>query len=469
MAERLPKSATAYIALLTLLAVGAMTDAYRQHPITAQEIPLLSLLIVVGIYSGNLKVSLFSKQNKHQAASISLGFITTILSLLVYGPFIGIVTGVSTIINSKIKNEDIHKIIFNISNVILTSYTTSHLFNALNINNILTKGVFTNNSTSNISEALLSVVYILTSVLFHHIINSIFFTIAISLSMKWTSKKSFSFFRNNTLWVMPTYLAAGCFITMLAWIIFNVQKGHFSVVALLLAVLPQPLLYFHNLKLHRERDEERERRFQELESLYSSMVQAMGRAIEAKDRYTQEHIARVVAMSMAIGRKLTLPEDKLRALEVGAALHDIGKIAIPEAVLNKPGKLTPEEFELIKEHAALGSDILQPVPFPPEVVEAVRHHHEKWDGSGYPDKLAGNNIPLMARIVAVADVYDALTSDRPYRAAWSHERAMEFMRSQVGTHFNPEIFAAFESAMLESPELCSQAVDPEPPALRRAA
>lgn len=174
-------------------------------------------------------------------------------------------------------------------------------------------------------------------------------------------------------------------------------------------------------------------------------------------------------MSMAIGRKLTLPEDKLRALEVGAALHDIGKIAIPEAVLNKPGKLTPEEFELIKEHAALGSDILQPVPFPPEVVEAVRHHHEKWDGSGYPDKLAGNNIPLMARIVAVADVYDALTSDRPYRAAWSHERAMEFMRSQVGTHFNPEIFAAFESAMLESPELCSQAVDPEPPALRRAA
>jgi putative nucleotidyltransferase with HDIG domain len=446
-----------------------MSDAYRQHPVTIHEIPLLSLLIVVGVYSGNLKVSLFSKQNKLQAATISLGFITTILSLLVYGPVIGIITGISTIINANTKKEDIQKTIFNLSNVTLTSYTTYHFLDSLNINTTTINKIFTNNNIYNISESVISVVYILASVLFHHIVNSLLFTVAISLSMKWTSKKSFSFFRNNTLWVMPTYLAAGCFITMLAWIIFNLQQKSYSVVTLLLVILPQPLLYFHNLRLHRERDEERERRFKELESLYSSMVQAMGRAIEAKDRYTQEHIARVVAMSMAIGRKLTLPEDKLRALEVGAALHDIGKIAIPEAVLNKPGKLTPEEFELIKEHAALGSDILQPVPFPPEVVEAVRHHHEKWDGSGYPDKLAGNNIPLMARIVAVADVYDALTSDRPYRAAWSHDRAMEFMRSQVGTHFNPEIFAAFESAMLESPELCSQAIDPEPPALRRAA
>jgi putative nucleotidyltransferase with HDIG domain len=287
--------------------------------------------------------------------------------------------------------------------------------------------------------------------------------------MKWKKEKAFQFFAQNTLWVTPTYLIAGCFIIMCSWIIFNLNANFFRVVPLCIVVLPQPLLYLHNLRLHRERDEERERRFQELESLYSSMVQAMGRAIEAKDRYTQEHIARVVAMAMAIGEQLHLPEDKLRALEVGAALHDIGKIAIPDTVLNKPGKLTEEEFNLIKEHAALGSEILQPVPFPPEVVEAVRHHHEKWDGTGYPDRLKAEEIPLMARIVAVADVYDALTSDRPYRAAWSHAKAMEFMSSQAGTHFNVEIFAAFEAAMELNPTLRSQAPESNPPQLRLAA
>lgn len=470
MAERLPKSATAYISLLALLAIGALADAFRHLHLRPHDIPFLPLLVVAGIYSGNLKVSLFSNQKGNNSAYITLGFITTIISLLIYGPFVGMIIGITTLITPSVKAHDSHKKIFNISSIIITNYITSLVINLPSY--IFGKDfstIFTDDSRYSLTASISSTVALLASVLCYHIVSCSLLTIVISLSMKWDIKKSLKFLQNNTLWVTPTYLAAGCFITMCAWIIINIQADAYRVVPLCLVILPQPLLYLHNLRLHRERDEERERRFQELESLYSSMVQAMGRAIEAKDRYTQEHIARVVGMSMAIGRQLSLPEDKLRALEVGAALHDIGKIAIPEAVLNKPGKLTPEEFELIKEHATLGSDILQPVPFPPEVVEAVRHHHEKWDGSGYPDKLAGNNIPLMARIVAVADVYDALTSDRPYRAAWSHQRAMEFMSSQVGTHFNPDIFSAFVMAMEENPELCSQASDPEPSTLRRAA
>jgi HD-GYP domain-containing protein (c-di-GMP phosphodiesterase class II) len=142
---------------------------------------------------------------------------------------------------------------------------------------------------------------------------------------------------------------------------------------------------------------------------------------------------------------------------VGAALHDIGKIAIPDTILNKPGGLTDDEFTLVQGHVALGSEILAPVPFPPEVIEAVRFHHEKWNGTGYPHHLVGDSIPLVARIIAVADVYDALTSNRPYRPAWSHERALDHMRSEVGKHFNAEVFAAFEAALEENPQLATTA------------
>ena len=444
-------------------------DASLRHPLTLADVTLLLVLIPIGVFSGSFRVALTSHKEGKNSASITLGFIIAIVSLFTSGPLVGIIVGCATMVQSVYKNKAFYRKIFNICAIIITCWTTYRFIILAGIINLDSMQLFTSHKIENILPSFFLTLVLLAGILTHHIVNSLLTTIAMALFAKWNLKKTYDFIVNSILWVIPTYLVAGCFIIMSTWVLFNLANGNFGVIPLCLVILPQPFLYLHNLRLHRERDEEREKRFQELESLYSSMVQAMGRAIEAKDRYTQEHIGRVVRMSLAIGQELGLSEKKLRTLEVGAALHDIGKIAIPDTVLNKPGKLTPEEFDLVKEHAALGSEILQPVPFPPEVVEAVRHHHEKWDGTGYPDRLVGESIPLVARIVAVADVYDALTSNRPYRAAWSHQKAISFMKSQVNTHFNAEIFAAFEIVMKENPAICSQAVDPEPVTFLRAA
>jgi putative nucleotidyltransferase with HDIG domain len=137
-------------------------------------------------------------------------------------------------------------------------------------------------------------------------------------------------------------------------------------------------------------------------------------------------------------------------LRMGAFLHDVGKTGVPTEVLNKPGKLTDEEFELMKRHTVLGDAIISETPFPWDIRPIVRNHHERWNGTGYPDRLAGENIPYHARILCVADVYDALTTARSYRGAMSHEQAMEIMRKESGTTFDPELFALFDSLMAQA-------------------
>lgn len=238
--------------------------------------------------------------------------------------------------------------------------------------------------------------------------------------------------------------------------------------------IPVAVTILREQTLRRERDDEHARRLEEqqayiseleqrrselqlrqseIEEMYASTVEAFALAIDAKDRYTQEHIQRVKKVAVAVAHQMGLQGDQLRAIEVGAALHDIGKIAIPEHILNKPGRLNPDEFDVIKRHAEMGARILQPVHFPYPVLGVVRSHHEKWDGTGYPDALAGEDIPLGGRILAVADVYDALTSDRPYRESWDHERAAEYLTQQSGIHFDPDVVDAFHRAMAEDPAL----------------
>ncbi len=169
-------------------------------------------------------------------------------------------------------------------------------------------------------------------------------------------------------------------------------------------------------------------------------------AVEAKDPYTGRHLRRLVEYAGRISQALALPPRAERINEYGAILHDIGKIGVPEAILNKPGKLTPEEFAIIKQHPEIGERICQPLRFGPEIGPIVRGHHERWDGGGYPDGLAGEAIPLGARIVAVADSFDAMTTDRPYRKALPLEQVWETLRTGAGTQWDPAVVDAFISA-----------------------
>jgi hypothetical protein len=179
-------------------------------------------------------------------------------------------------------------------------------------------------------------------------------------------------------------------------------------------------------------------------------VLALAAAAEARDRYTFEHVSRVAELAVLIGRAMGLPRLRLRALAQGAMLHDVGKLYISDLVLQKPDKLTSEEFALIKQHPALGYELLMRLKGFEREALVVRHHHEWYDGSGYPDGLRGEEIPLEARIVAVADMYDALTTDRPYRRAYSHEEALAIMERESGTHLDPACVEAFRRALGEA-------------------
>jgi ribonuclease P protein subunit RPR2 len=184
-------------------------------------------------------------------------------------------------------------------------------------------------------------------------------------------------------------------------------------------------------------------RAQELRRSYMATVRALSNAVEARDAYTGKHAERVTAYGIEIARAAGLELTEEHEVEFGFLLHDIGKVAIPDAILYKPDRLTDKERALMEQHPLIGSQIVRGIEFLAEAVMVVRSHHERWDGSGYPDRLAGDEIPLPARVFAVADVLDALTSDRPYRPASSLTVARGMIQSATGTHFDPNVIEAF--------------------------
>ncbi len=176
---------------------------------------------------------------------------------------------------------------------------------------------------------------------------------------------------------------------------------------------------------------------------HTESIVSLAAALEARDGYTLGHGERVAALAILIGREMRLSPTRLRALAAGALLHDVGKIGIPDAVLHKPGRLSSEEFAVIQEHPTRGDTMLGASFSGRGECAVIRHHHERWDGTGYPDGLAGEAIPLEARIAAVADVYDALRSNRAYRSAWTAEEALVLIQQDSGTHFDPRCAEAF--------------------------
>jgi len=182
---------------------------------------------------------------------------------------------------------------------------------------------------------------------------------------------------------------------------------------------------------------------EELHGSFAEPVLALSGALEARDGYTLGHGERVAAMSVLIAQGLRLSPVRIRGLAAGALLHDVGKIGIPDAILHKGGRLEESEFAVIQEHPDRGWQILRYLLNEPGQIAAIRHHHEKWDGSGYPDGLAGDAILLEARIVAVADVYDALRSQRAYREPMTPDAAAEVIQGDAGRHFDPQCVDAF--------------------------
>ena len=249
-----------------------------------------------------------------------------------------------------------------------------------------------------------------------------------------TERKSIvSTWRGCYFWSFPFYLLGAS----IAWVFSILTKGGFSQSILLLV----PVIYviYRSYRIYLGHLEDEKKHVEEMAALHLRTIEALALAIEAKDHTTHEHLSRVRIYAIELGKELNLPAPELEALRAAALLHDIGKLAIPEHIINKPGKLTPEEFEKMKIHPVVGAEILERVEFPYPVVPIVRAHHEKWDGSGYPDGLQNTQIPIGARILAAVDCLDALASDRQYRRALPLDQAMEEVVKMAGKSFDPKV------------------------------
>src|SRR5215472_1573218 len=286
-------------------------------------------------------------------------------------------------------------------------------------------------------------------------------TLPISLVIAMTEgKSSRKVWSECYFWSFPYYLVGAAAVGLVG--IVNRSAGwqtSLLVLPLIYWVYRSYRLYLGRLEAEKERVEVEKRHVEQIASLNMRTIEALALAIEAKDHTTHTHLQRVRTYAIEMAKQLDLGEEQIEALRAAALLHDIGKLAVPEQIINKPGKLTPEEFEKMKVHPIVGAEILERVAFPYPVAPIVRSHHERWDGSGYPEGLAGEEIPMGARILAAVDCLDALASHRQYRPALPLAEAMAKVKEKAGSWFDPKIVSILEHRFIELERLAQMSED----------
>ena len=277
--------------------------------------------------------------------------------------------------------------------------------------------------------------------------NTLPISVIIALTEGKSSRKVWS---ECYFWSFPYYLVGAAAVGLVG--IINRSAGwetSLLVLPLIYWVYRSYRLYLGRLEAEKERVEVEKRHVEEIASLNMRTIEALALAIEAKDHTTHTHLQRVRTYAVEMAKELNLGPDQIEALRAAALLHDIGKLAVPEQIINKPGRLTPEEFEKMKVHPLVGAEILERVAFPYPVAPIVRSHHERWDGTGYPEGLSGEDIPIGARILAVVDCLDALASHRQYRPALPLIEAMAKVKEKSGSWFDPHVVEIIERRYVE--------------------
>src|SRR5437899_2422182 len=256
-------------------------------------------------------------------------------------------------------------------------------------------------------------------------------------------------------WSFPYYLVGAAFAGMLGW--FNRAFGWETS----LLIVPVIYLIYRSYRLYLGKLEDEKRHVEEMANLHLRTIEALALAIEAKDHTTHDHLQRVRVYAIEVAKELKISPPEMEALHAAALLHDIGKLAIPEHIISKPGRLTPEEFEKMKIHPVVGAEILERVRFPYPVVPIVRAHHEKWDGSGYPFGLKGTDIPIGARILSAVDFLDAMASDRQYRRALPMHEVLQRLAAESGKSFDPKVVEVLEKRHRQLEKLVEPGSDHE--------
>lgn len=272
----------------------------------------------------------------------------------------------------------------------------------------------------------------------YFIANTALLSLAIALEQKLSA---FRVWKENFMWLWLNFFSGASVAALL--VSFGLNDG-VNAIGAIWVVLPLLAISYLTYKTTMARIEDANKHLDQMNTLYMSTIETLAMAIDAKDQITHGHIRRVQTFAVSLAKATGITDQKqIRAIEAAALLHDMGKLAVPEYILNKPGALTPAEFERMKLHASVGADILSAIDFPYPVVPIVRHHHENWDGTGYPSGLQGSDIPIGARVLSVVDCFDALTSDRPYRPRLTDEDALKIISDRRGTMYDPLIVDTF--------------------------
>jgi len=426
----LPVAARVYVAGISAIALA--TAAYSLATWQNVRMGQFLLYLACGILCSNMKVYL-----PGITGTLSVNFLFILASAteltLSQTVAVGCTSGVAQLFWTARKRPHNVQILFTFASMTISSALASEVFRA--------KWLFEDTS---FRLFWASTLYFLSN------------TGALGIILCLTEGKKFGrLWRDNFLWTAPHYLVGGALAGLLH--LWNQYAGWQSAVL----VFPPIYLVYYSYRLYLGRLEEEKRHVGEMADLHLRTIQALALAIDARDGNTHGHLRRVQVYAREMARELGLTEDERRALDAAALLHDIGKLAVPEYIISKPGKLTPEEFEKMKVHPLVGAEILDSVRFPNPVVPIVRAHHEKWDGSGYPFGLKGEQIPIGARIVSAVDCLDALSSDRQYRRALPLDEAMKRVVADSGTSFDPRVVEVLQRRYVEFEALAhKQTPDP---------
>lgn len=410
----------------SVIALGVVAVLVSAQELTLRPVkPEWLILAALTIVSGSATVKLPTIP-----ASISISETFIFAAVLLYGPAAGTLTvAVDGLVISfwlARRKKKLYRALFNMSAPAVSVWSAAHIFFQVSGLRPLVEAPATLNQ-------IFFPLFLFTIVNFN--LNSWLIAIAVSFE---TGLPSYRVWRDNFIWLSLNYFFGASVALLLVTYSRTVDLGSIGV------LIPILLALYFTFKISMERIEEANSHVKEVNKLYLSTVETLAMAIDAKDQVTHGHIRRVQRYAIGLATNIGVRDTSLlRAIEAAALLHDMGKLAVPEHILNKPGKLTPREFEKMKLHASVGAEILSAIDFPYPVVPIVRHHHESWDGSGYPDGLRGTDIPIGARILAVVDCFDALTSDRPYRPALSPERAIDILNHRRGNMYDPVVVDAF--------------------------
>jgi putative nucleotidyltransferase with HDIG domain len=416
-------------------AAAAVTLYWLWAPIPPQHRGSLLLLALCCAVGGICKVDVNVRLGR-----LTLGFTVAYIAFLLLGTVAAVLVGLAGTLAGMVFNLkeerrrfDLRKAlschsIYNYGNCVLATAAMGWVFTRLG-------GTFGRVDVGTVALPVLA------SAAAYYVVNNGGVVLAIAWSQ---GKKPVDVFKNHFAWAWSGYLAGAAVSAAMLWV-----SQAASLNTWILLLLPGYLV-FNLYRLRTEKTSAELRHAQEQNRLNDAVISSLVMAIDAKDRHTSKHVNRVREYALSLARNLGVPDDEVQAVRIASLLHDIGKIGIPERILCKPGKLTPEEFEIIKSHVEIGAAILEQVQFPWPVVPIVRTHHERWDGLGYPGGLKGEEIPVGGRIISLVDVYDALTSDRPYRKAIPPEKAIEILRAGSGTQFDPEVVEAFIEILPEA-------------------